>query len=150
MKGQTALEFMFIVLIAIVYLATVTMPLVSDAKSSLTEVTNITEANNEAQKIVNTINEVALGGTGTRKTISLFVPEKTIIYCRNQTISFETTITQKPFPSQCTAMGNYATCTKTFTITSPTLNCIRTNISGPVKATATIEKSPGQVNFNAS
>jgi uncharacterized protein (UPF0333 family) len=151
MKGQTSLEFIFIILLIIVYLVTATMPLITSAKNVIIETTNIAQANNETQKIINAINEVSLGGTGTKKTITLHVPEQTTITCTEtpSEIKFETTINQKPYPTKCTPAINNAICTKIFP-SNTQLNCKKQNITGPAKTTATIEKTQIGTSFNAS
>ena len=138
MKGQAALEFIFIILIVIVYLTTVTMPLVKDAQNILADVESIGRGNNEAQKIANSINEVWTMGDGSRQTLNIFLPANTTLRCADNNISFEATLLQRPFPSQCPQ----GVCQKYFpSPTGASLNCITELIEGPQKTNLRIEKA---------
>ena len=74
-KGQTSIEFMIIILIVIVYLVTVTRPLVEIAYISIEDIKSLTQTNNETQKILQTINRVNNFSAGTQETIQLVIPK---------------------------------------------------------------------------
>jgi hypothetical protein len=141
-RGQTTIEFLFIILITIVYITTVTTPLVKSAQTIIYDTENISRTNNETQKIVNTINELATLSSGSRQTINIFLPENTSIYCANKNISFTTVLKQEPWPTQC-PNGN---CTKTLTpILNTDLNCTPSTLVGPLKTKLVIEKGETKV-----
>jgi hypothetical protein len=80
-KGQAAIEFIMLILIIIIYLLTVTRPLVTDAKDLTGDVQRIVRADAESKRIANSITEVSMLGQGTKKTLNLFIPENTLIEC---------------------------------------------------------------------
>ena len=141
-KGQAIIEFIFLILIIVVYLVTVTMPLIKDTQNIIQDTENMTRANNECQKIVNSIKEINLFGEGSRETLNIFIPNNTIIGCINNKINFETQLTQTPYPTACST----GKCTKEFT-TNLTLNCEIGQISGPQKVGVTIQKTNGTITF---
>ncbi|MFA6268793.1 MAG: class III signal peptide-containing protein [archaeon] len=142
-KGQVALEFIFLLLIVIVYLTTVTMPLGKETTALVNDVESVTKANNEVQKLTNAINEVSLLGVGSRKTVTVFAPQDTNIYCNAASISFETKLNQQPYPKQCPS-GN---CRKDFAIKNAILDCKLNLIKGPVKTNIIIEKTLTNITF---
>ena len=139
-KGQTVLEFLFLLLVVIVYLTTVVVPMAKDAQGAVSDTEKVARANNEAQKIANAIQEVSLMGEGSKKTIDVFVPEATTIDCNDasNSISFTTTLTLEPFPAQC-PLG---VCTKTFAgPTNAPLDCQLALLPQQAKATVSISKA---------
>ena len=145
-KGQVAIEFMFIILIVIVYISTVTIPLVKESKEAVTDVDSIARANNETQKIVNVINDVYLMGDGSRQTIKVYVPANTVIYCEDRNISFKTTLTLKPYPLQCES----GVCTKVFILPkNVTMQCDREEFPSLAKITTVIEKTGTKVRLGS-
>ncbi len=144
MKGQVAIEFMFIILIVIVYITTVTMPLVKESKDAVTDVDSIARANNETQKIVNAINDIYLMGEGSRQTVTVYVPENTTIFCEDKNFSFQTKMALKPYPIECSS----GTCIKTFNMPKNVqIECNLQSLSGPAKYITTIEKGTSKITF---
>jgi len=95
-KGQAALEFIFIILLIVVYIFTVTMPLVNSAQGAITDIDTITRANNETQKIFDSVKRVSLQGTGSKETINLFIPENAYVGCyEDGNIGFKALINQQ-------------------------------------------------------
>jgi hypothetical protein len=144
-KGQASLEFLFLILIVIVYITTTIIPLTNQATNAVYDMDAIAKANNESQKVLNAMERVSTFGTGTKETLTLLLPAKTIFYCYDKNISFQTTLLAKPYPAKCMS----GTCTKTFTLPSSiTAYCSEETIKGPVKATVIIEKkADGKIGF---
>jgi uncharacterized protein (UPF0333 family) len=143
-KGQVAIEFMFIILIVIVYITTVTIPLVKESKTAVEDIDSLSRANNETQKILNAVNEVYLMGEGSRQTINVYIPQNTTIYCEDKNFSFKTTLTQKPYPIQCDS----GTCTKVFDLPKNVLmECNVQTLTGPAKVKTVVEKTATKVVF---
>jgi len=140
-RGQASIEFIFLVLIVIVYLTTVVIPLSKEAQDSISDVDSVARANNETQKIANTINDVFLLGEGSKQTLAVFLPEDTIIYCKDKNISFEATLKQLPYPAQCSS----GKCVKVFTFSTSTLLTCNTNYLTPGKTILTVEKKAGKI-----
>jgi uncharacterized protein (UPF0333 family) len=142
-KGQAVIEFILLILIIVVYLVSVTMPMVESTQGVIQDTKNITSANNESQKIINSINEINLFGNESKQTLILFIPNNTTIDCNNtKGITFKTQFTQAPFPADC----NNGLCTKTFSTSAP-LNCILKEIKGPQKISVLIQKIDNKINF---
>lgn len=142
-KGQAVIEFILLILIVVVYLVSVTMPMVENTQKIIEDTENITRANNECQKITNSINEINLFGNDSKQTLILFVPKNTAINCNNiNGITFKTQLTQTPFPTECTN----GICTKTFNTNTP-LNCLLEEIKGPQKISVLIQKINNTITF---
>lgn len=80
-KGQVAIEFIFILLIIIIYLFTVTMPIVESAQDAIIDIERIVRISNETEKLSKNINEIYFLGTGSRQTINVFIPNYSTINC---------------------------------------------------------------------
>ena len=109
-RGQVALEFIFIMVIIVIYLFTVTRPVTDSAKNYLGDVEKMTRASNETQKLSNSIERISLLATGSQEKIMLFVPNDTNIYCYPGKVGYSVTLGEKPYPPQC-ASGS---CDKNF------------------------------------
>jgi len=144
-KGQAILEFIFLILIVVVYLVSVTMPMVKDTQNIIQDTQNVTRANNECQKISNSIKEINLFGNESKQTLLVFIPNNTTINCNNAEISFQTQLTQQPFPAECTN----GLCTKTFP-TNTLLQCLVGSIKGPQQINITIQKINENIIFTRS
>ncbi len=144
-KGQAILEFIFLILIIVVYLVSTTIPMVKDTQNIIQDTQNITRANNECQKISNSIKEINLFGEGSRQTLMVFIPNNTTITCINNQISFETQLTQTPFPQECPN----GLCDKNFN-PNAALQCTVGTIKGPQKVGITIQKTNGLIEFTRS
>ena len=143
-RGQTSIEFIFLILIIIVYIVTVTLPLSKDTQNSLSDVENLSRANNETQKLVNSINNLSLLGEGSKETITLFLPQNTTVYCGDNNISFEVKLKQLPYPAQC-PLG---VCAKKFATPENTaIGCNINSLLGPAKLTLIIEKTNSQISI---
>jgi len=140
-KGQVALEFIFIILVIIVYLFTVTKPLTENASEAAKDIEAITRTNLETQKVVNSINRLAMMGDGSQETISIFTPAKSTIRCfPDGNVGFSVVISDKvkPFPLSCPT----GTCDKNFPITkSIKVNCLYQTLQGYVR----VEKNSGEI-----
>jgi hypothetical protein len=93
-RGQAAIEFIFIILIIMVYIFTTSKPFITNAQGTIEDIQNITKINYEAQKITDTITQVSLLGVGSKNTITIIVPLNTELFCDDiaKTISFKTSI----------------------------------------------------------
>jgi len=145
-KGQASIEFMFLILISIVYLTTAVVPMARNAQGLAYDTENVSRVNSEAQKIVNAITNISMQSTGSRETLLIFVPADSNISCFPTRISFTTTLKEKPYPGQCSA--STGVCTKDFTLpSSAQMDCKIQGINGPVAAKIIIEKQASTVAF---
>ena len=99
-RGQAAIEFIMLILIVLIYLLTITRPLILDAKSLTDDVQTIVRADAESKRIANSIMEVAMLGKGTKKTILLFIPKNAELHCSDadNAIGFDMNISAQPYP----------------------------------------------------
>ncbi|VVB74278.1 Uncharacterised protein [uncultured archaeon] len=145
-KGQASIEFMFLILISIVYITTAVVPMARNAQGLVYDTENVSRTNSEAQKIVNAITNISMQSTGSRETVTIFVPADSNISCFPAKISFATTLKEKPFPGQCDSLSGL--CTKDFTLpASAQMDCKIKGISGPVATKVIIEKQATTVAF---
>lgn len=128
-KGQTSIEFMIIILIVIVYLITVTRPIISSAQTSIEDIKNLTQTNNETLKILQTINRVSNFSLGTQETINLVIPKNSEIVCYDDgNIGFIVKINQEGTNPQTNKCPNNI-CDKNY-YTNQKLDCIIQKLSG--------------------
>lgn len=105
-KGQATIEFIFIILIILIYLFGVTRPLILNTQGAIEDVENITKTNYASQRLVDTINKISLLGQGSKETITVFIPNNSEIRCEEDKILFETKINQKGENPTITACEN--------------------------------------------
>ncbi|MGI6589106.1 MAG: hypothetical protein ACOX1V_00360 [Candidatus Iainarchaeum sp.] len=141
-KGQAIIEFIFLILIIVVYLTSTTIPLVESAQKTINDTQNITRANNELQKIINAINEINLFSDGSKQTLQIFIPSNTTLKCNSleNKISFETQLIQEPYPIEC----NQGKCKKEYGLNID-IQCPITQLNGPQKVNLTIQKANSQI-----
>ncbi|MCR4335728.1 MAG: hypothetical protein NUV57_04280 [archaeon] len=80
-KGQASIEFLFVMLIAIVFIVAIVQPSADLASNSTKDVANLTQLKISAEKLASTIEFVSLSGTGTRQTITITVPKESTLKC---------------------------------------------------------------------
>ena len=130
-RGQVALEFIFILMIVIIYIFTVTKPLVDSAKDVSDDIDRLSRTNNEAQRLVNSVTEISMLGTGSKEALTLLVPVDANINCfADGVIGFSAKMAAKPFPPQCIG----GSCDKNFSMPSGVfVDCKVKTLSGPWK-----------------
>jgi len=80
-RGQTSIEFIFIILVIVLYLITVTQPLINSTQGLLEDIDTVSRTNNETIKLVNVMNKLALLAEGSKETIEVFPPENGKLGC---------------------------------------------------------------------
>jgi len=142
-KGQTSIEFMIIILIVIVYLVTVTRPLVEIAYISIEDIKSLTQTNNETQKILQTINRVNNFSAGTQETIQLVIPKNSEIFCYTDgNIGFKTKIDQNKITGDSTLQCPNNICDKNY-YTGNNIECVISRLVGVTKLI--VEKETGTI-----
>jgi uncharacterized protein (UPF0333 family) len=92
-KGQVAIEFIFILLIIVVYIFTVTKPLIESGSGAINDIERISKIRNQTDLLAETINSTYLLGDGTVKSVIIFVPRDSNIIC-SDTIGFSAKINE--------------------------------------------------------
>ena len=127
-KGQVALEFIFIILLIVVYIFSVTKPLIESSQGIIEDIDTITRSNNEATKLFNSVKRVSMLAEGSKETIQLFIPLNGEVGCYNDnTIGFRAKINQRtlngtPINSPAALCPNNW-CDKNFDTSGITIEC---------------------------
>lgn len=83
-RGQASAEYLFLILIFLIVLATVTVPFAGNAISSSQNVSITSDAQTAVSTLVNAVNVVYANGPGAKRTVSLYIPQDTnLIYTGN-------------------------------------------------------------------
>ena len=94
-RGQISIEFILIVLIIIIYIHSVVQPTLMIATESAQDTTRISNVKLAAEKLAGTINQLEASQGNGRKTIDLFVPEKSYVECTPTSIDFGATLSDR-------------------------------------------------------
>lgn len=87
-KGQVSIEFILLIVIALVYIYGTVGPLINDATTAAEDVQRVSDTKISAQKLANAINEAAAGSGESKRTIHLIVPAKATVKCDSAKITF--------------------------------------------------------------
>ena len=83
-RGQASAEYLFLILIFLIVLTTVTVPFAGNAISSSQNVSITSDAQTAISTLVNAINVVYANGPGAKRTVSLYIPQNTnLVYSTN-------------------------------------------------------------------
>ncbi|MDP6671332.1 MAG: class III signal peptide-containing protein, partial [archaeon] len=85
-KGQISIEFILIMLIAIIYIYSVIQPTLQISAQSTEDVARISNVKLSAQKLAGTINQLEANASEGRRTIDLFIPDGSYIECNADAI----------------------------------------------------------------
>ena len=80
-KGQISIEFILIILIALIYIHSVIQPTIPISSQSTEDVTRLSQAKLAAEKLAGAMNQLEANKGEGRKTISLFIPKNSFIKC---------------------------------------------------------------------
>jgi uncharacterized protein (UPF0333 family) len=143
-KGQVALEFIFLILIVVVYIFTTTKPIIENSQGALEDVENVAKTNREVTKIVSSINKMTFLGSGSKETLVLDIPINSTIICDTNIIGF---ISQINLTGTNPAIGvcSENICDKNYMINSIESNCNFNNLIGKTKVI--IQRSENSVNL---
>jgi hypothetical protein len=147
--GQAAIEFIFIILIIVIYLFTVSKPILENSQGVVDDIERIVKTDIETKKIVNSINNLSLLANGSKETLNIIVQKDSEIICTQNKISFEVKINEKgnnPDLGICT--NNI--CTKEHSIfENAEINCNSSNITYG-KHILILTKENDKINFDVS
>ena len=153
-RGQAAIEFIFIVLLIVVYLFSVTKPLVESSQGIIEDIDTVSRANNEAKKIVNSVKRVSMLGVGSKETVQLFIPKDGRVGCYNDgNIGFIAkinlrTLNGTPINTPTSLCPNNS-CDKNFDTPNVEIVC---NFNAPLKGTqrfSIIKTRSGEITIGA-
>lgn len=81
LKGQTSIEFLLLLVVMLLYIQAVVLPSVENSTNTAKDAVRLALAKSSTETLANTINQVASSANEAKQTISLHVPEKTMIEC---------------------------------------------------------------------
>lgn len=110
------MEFILIVLIALIYIHSVIQPNVEISSKSADDVTRLSQAKIAAQKLSSAINELEANQSDGKKTITLLVPKNSSVRCDilGNKIFFSTTMSSIKSPPLCVDEPKDGTCDQGF------------------------------------
>ncbi|MCE5214833.1 MAG: class III signal peptide-containing protein [Methanobacterium sp.] len=83
-RGQVSAEYIFLILIFLIILTTVTIPFAGNAISSSQNVSITSDAQTTLSSIVNAVNVVYANGPGAKRTINVYFPQDAnLVYSTN-------------------------------------------------------------------
>lgn len=100
-RGQVSIEFILIVLIALIYIYSVIQPTVLTASQSTEDVTRLSEAKFAAQKLAGAISQLQASSGEGKKTITLYVPKNSSVECLGDRVIFSAIMSNLKKPPQC-------------------------------------------------
>lgn len=74
-RGQASVEYLFLMLIFLIVLVSVTVPFAGDAISSSQNVSIASDAKTAVSTIANAVNVVYSNGPGAKRTVNVFIPQ---------------------------------------------------------------------------
>lgn len=76
-RGQASAEYIFLILIFLIVLTSVTVPFAGDAITSSQNVSITSDAKTALSTIVNAVNVVYSNGPGAKRTVNVYIPQDT-------------------------------------------------------------------------
>ncbi len=86
-KGQVSAEYIFLILVFLIILTTVTVPFAGNAISSSQNVSITSDANTALSTIVNAVNVVYSNGPGAKRTVNVYFPQNSNLVYNNKVLS---------------------------------------------------------------
>jgi len=86
-RGQISAEYLFLMLIFLIILGTVTIPLVSNSITSSMNVSVASDAKIAVSTIANEVNVVYSNGPGSKRTVNVYFPQDTTIGYNNSQLT---------------------------------------------------------------
>ena len=78
MRGQTTIEFILVLVIMLVILATISMPTVERMEAAVTDTGHAIGLASAQQRLITTANELSLAGCGSQKTLTIYIDEDSL------------------------------------------------------------------------
>lgn len=83
-RGQASAEYLFLILIFLIVLTTVTVPFAGNAISSSQNVSVTSDAKTALSTIANAVNVVYANGPGAKRTVNVYIPQTTTLSYSNK------------------------------------------------------------------
>ena len=76
-KGQVSVEYLLVILVVLIVLGTVTIPMIGSSVSSSSDVSKSSDAKTAVDTIANAADLVYANGPGSKRTLSVYIPNHT-------------------------------------------------------------------------
>jgi len=86
-RGQISLEYLLLVLIAIVILGSITIPLIGTSIDASSDVSQVSEASTAVTDIMDAVNIIYANGPGAKRTLDIYIPDTMRFITGNKTVS---------------------------------------------------------------
>ncbi|AXV39310.1 hypothetical protein [Methanobacterium sp. BAmetb5] len=82
-KGQASVEYLLLIVVILIILASVTIPLVSSSVNSTMDISRSSDAKNAIQNIANAVDLVYANGPGAKRTVNVYIPLNLVLQGNN-------------------------------------------------------------------
>ncbi|CEA14403.1 MULTISPECIES: hypothetical protein [Methanobacterium] len=82
-KGQASVEYLLLIVVILIILASVTIPLVSSSVNSTMDISRASDAKNAIQNIANAVDLVYANGPGAKRTVNVYIPLNLVLQGNN-------------------------------------------------------------------
>ncbi len=133
-RGQVSIEFILLLVLIILMVQTITLPYLSVAEKSASDVLRTAQARVAVQRIYDSVNTVNAAGSDARQSFRVYVPKNSRLACSGNDVGFTVGL---ELPSEiptvakngclCTLRGDRgceeAECTASFATTASSIEC---------------------------
>lgn len=90
-KGQISVEFIFLILIFLIIMGSITIPLVGNSIDAAMDVSKVSDSKATVQNIANAVNIINANGPGAKRTLDVYLPNTYVLNVNDDTkiISFD-------------------------------------------------------------
>ncbi|MDD4810872.1 MAG: hypothetical protein PHY53_06800, partial [Methanobacterium formicicum] len=82
-KGQASVEYLLLIVVILIILASVTIPLVISSVNSTMDISRASDAKNAIQNIANAVDLVYANGPGAKRTVNVYIPLNLVLQGNN-------------------------------------------------------------------
>jgi len=146
-RGQVSIEFLFVFMIALVYIHSVVQPSIDIASASIEDVSRVSQARLAAEKLANSVNELLVSDGQGKKTIHILVPENSSVSCDNSlpAIKFNVKLSDKLAGVNAAGCTN-RDCTGSIRLVSQKISCEKSLLGKKFFAVELAKNAAGVVN----
>ncbi|MBI5460393.1 hypothetical protein [Methanobacterium sp.] len=91
-KGQASAEYLLLLVVILIIMASVTIPLVSRSVNATMDVSTSSDTKNAVQSIANAANLIYANGPGAKRTLNIYMPQNMNLIYDNNTKTINQTL----------------------------------------------------------
>jgi len=137
-KGQASAEYLLLLVVILIIMASVTIPLVSRSVNATMDVSISSDTKNAVQSIANAANLVYANGPGAKRTLNIYMPQNMNLTYNSSSKTINQNLALSSQPKIINASVDYAV---NFTNPNPSKGWHETQISWPTNETNSIKIS---------